>query len=77
VEAGYGWISSDKDDFKDKDEAMSYYINMPITLAPGVSITPEFGVEDYMKDGGSVADDEAAADEGKDTYFGAKWMINF
>jgi hypothetical protein len=70
VEGGYGYVSSDNDTYIDPDEAQSYYINLPITLAPGVSITPEFGVEDQMKD----ADGE---DEGNDTYFGAKWMINF
>lgn len=70
VEGGYGYISSDNDDYDKADAAQSYYINLPITLAPGVSITPEFGVEDGMKD----MDD---ADEGSDTYFGAKWMINF
>jgi len=70
IEGGYGWIASDNDDYEEADAAQSFYVNLPITLAPGVSITPEFGVEDGMKD----SDD---ADEGSDTYFGAKWMINF
>ena len=70
VEAGWGYISSDNDNYDKADAATAYYINLPITLAPGVSITPELGVEDQLKD----ADD---VDEGSDTYFGAKWMINF
>jgi hypothetical protein len=70
IEGGYGWIQSDNDNYDKKDAAQSFYVNLPITLAPGVSITPEFGVEDQMKDA-------ADADEGSDTYFGAKWMINF
>jgi len=70
IEGGYGWIASENDEYDEADAAQSFYVNLPITLAPGVSITPEFGVEDQMKD----AADE---DEGSDTYFGAKWMINF
>jgi len=70
IEGGYGMISSDNDTYKEADAAQSFYVNLPITLAPGVSITPEFGVEDQMKDAGDK-------DEGSDTYFGAKWMINF
>jgi len=70
VEGGYGWIQSDNDTFDEKDADQSFYVNLPITLAPGVSITPEFGVQDGMKD-------SADEDEGSDTYFGAKWMINF
>ncbi len=70
VEGGWGYISSDNDNYDKADAATAYYINLPITLAPGVSITPEFGVEDQLKDANDV-------DEGSDTYFGAKWMINF
>ncbi len=70
VEGGYGWIESDNDNYAKADAAQSFYVNLPITLAPGVSITPEFGVEDQLKSAGD-------ADEGSDTYFGAKWMINF
>jgi hypothetical protein len=70
VEGGYGWIESDNSDYDKADADQSYYVQLPITLAPGVTITPEFGVQDGMKD----ADD---ADEGSDTYFGAKWQMNF
>ena len=70
VEAGYGWIQSDNDQYDKADAAQAFYVNLPISLAPGVTITPEFGVEDQMK---SAAD----TDQGSDTYFGAKWMVNF
>jgi len=48
----------------DSDEVQSYYLNMPITLAEGVSIVPEIGVVDYNESG----QDEI-------TYGGAKWQI--
>lgn len=65
IEAGYGWIEQELDD-GDDDEAASYYVQMPIVLAPGVTVTPEVGIIDYDENG----QDEA-------TYFGAHWQINF
>ncbi|MCG8683766.1 MAG: porin [Desulfobacterales bacterium] len=66
LEAGYGWIEEEVDNVSGDDEAANYYVQMPITLAPGVSVTPEVGFYDYEEDG----QDEI-------TYFGAKWQINF
>ncbi len=65
LEAGYGWIEEDFDGGGD-DEAQSYYLQAPITLAPGVVVTPEVGIIDYDEDA-----------QGETTYFGAKWQINF
>ena len=74
VEAGYGYVETEFDHpgggFGIEDGAASYYLQFPITLAPGVFVTPEVGMIDY---------DENAfgADESETTYFGAKWQINF
>jgi len=67
LEAGYGYIH---DEFDDGDYgssiAQSYYLQVPITLAPGVTVTPEVGMIDER---------EAGADE--TIYFGAAWAIAF
>ena len=71
VEIGYGYQQTEYDlDGAEEDEAQSYYIQFPITLAQGVFIVPELGVVDYS--------DGWAGDTQEDiTYFGAKWQINF
>lgn len=71
VEAGYGYVQHEPDvDNSKKDDTMSYYLNATITIAPGFFVVPEVGIIDY---GNNSAD----ADEGKMTYYGAKWQINF
>ena len=73
VEIGYGYQATEfDDDAFDKDEVQSYYIQFPITLAPGVHVVPEIGVVDYMDN--FLGTDDG---EGETTYFGAKWQINF
>ena len=54
----------------DKDEARSYYAQAVITLAKGVILVPEVGMYDNMED-------DTGIDEGKRSYYGAKWQINF
>ena len=67
VEAGYGYVELEASDDSDMDdEAQSYYLQVPITLAPGVYIIPEVGVIDYKETG-----------QEETTYYGAKWQINF
>lgn len=67
---GYGYQQADRDDFNKADGQQSYYANATITVAEGFYIVPEVGVFDYMKDAGDNK-------EGKLTYFGAKWQMNF
>jgi len=67
LEAGYGVQQTELDQANSqKLEVASYYLQAPITMAPGVIIVPEIGVIDYNE-----------ANEDKITYFGAKWQINF
>ena len=49
VEIGYGYQQTEFDmSGSEEDEVQSYYIQFPITLAPGVHVVPEVGVVDYM-----------------------------
>jgi len=71
VEAGYSYLQCEKDvPGLQEDDASWYYIMLPITVAPGVTISPEFGKIDEGKD-------ENGADQGDRTYFGAYWKIAF
>lgn len=71
VEAGYGHSESEDDvDGAETDDAQTYYLQAPITLARGMSVTPEIGVLDHM-------DGSAGQDQGKATYAGMKFMIDF
>lgn len=74
-ELGIGYVNSEVevDNVTYETEAMSYYAQFPITLAPGVFIVPEIGV---INDIDYTADD-ADWDAGDKMYFGAKWQINF
>jgi hypothetical protein len=71
IEGGIGYTSYelDKGDFS-KDETIAYYINAMIDIVPGFFIVPEFGYYDFKEN-------FAGVDEGSETYFGAKWQINF
>jgi len=66
VEFGYAGLKAELDGSVVDQESKSYYAQATINLAPGVFLVPEVGVLDY--DGTTVR---------KDTYFGAKWQINF
>ena len=75
-EVGYGRVDTEisLNGIKDERDRQSYYINAMITLAKGVFIVPEIGVNDYgeTKEGGVTT-----ANHGKTTYWGLKWQINF
>lgn len=59
-------MQGEHDDADDEDEIFAYYLQVSITLASGVTITPEVGVVDY---------DEGYQDE--IACFGAKCQIDF
>ena len=69
-EAGYGAVSFKDDVSGADDEAWSYYLQAPITLAKGVYIIPKIWQLAFKEDG-------AGDDEGDVTYFDAQWKINF
>jgi hypothetical protein len=58
---------------KTKSQVYSVYANLPIKMADGFVITPEIG----MVDGGDLETGATKTKQGTDTYFGAKWQIDF
>ncbi|MCP3872902.1 MAG: hypothetical protein GY699_07080, partial [Desulfobacteraceae bacterium] len=68
LEAGYGYAVEEIDTFAQDDEVSTYYLQSVITLAPGVSITPEVGIVDYEEVTGTIEEI---------TYGALKFMINF
>jgi len=67
LEIGYGFQQTELDEANSiENESESYYVQAPITMAPGVFVVPEVGVVNYKE---GTEDDT--------TYFGAKWQINF
>jgi len=72
LEAGMGYIvnSYDSSVSSNDDPAMTYYVQVPLTLADGVFIVPEIGIFDYMENA-------AKTKEGNQLLIGAKFQINF
>ncbi|MCP3942244.1 MAG: porin [Desulfobacteraceae bacterium] len=67
LEAGFGYARTEYDGSGlTKDDVYSWYLQGPITLAPGVFIIPEMGMIDYEQ-----------SDQNLIKYLGAKWQINF
>ncbi len=74
VEAGYGANDGELDVTGTYEEDNSaYYIALPITLAPGVKVVPEFAKLDY----GEQKIGASTLDQGEMTSFGAVWYISF
>jgi predicted porin len=67
LEGGYGYVDGEVGDTDAEKTFM--YVQVPITLAKNVVLTPEFGAVDY----GEVNDVE----QGDMNYWGLRWMINF
>jgi hypothetical protein len=67
-EAGYGFREHDSDaPGTTTDEETGWYVQAVLQVAPGVFIIPEVGGDDKT----------GTDDKGDQTYFGAKWQINF
>jgi hypothetical protein len=79
LEAGYGYTKHDLDTpGRWQDTTQGYYLQCQITLAKGVTITPEIGKLDWM-DSSFVGPNAGVADQdqGDTTWFGAQWRITF
>ncbi|MCP3942243.1 MAG: hypothetical protein GY710_12255 [Desulfobacteraceae bacterium] len=65
LKAAFGYAKTEYDGFS-KDDVMSYYLQAPVTMVPGVSFIPEVGGVDY---------EQNSRDQFR--YLSAKWQINF
>jgi len=78
VEGGFGYGKNQRDLVGAAGDTevdyMSYYVQLPITLAPGVFITPEISVFDF---GDTDTTGTASVDNGQAIFYGAKFQINF
>lgn len=77
--AGIGYVTTDGKtaagvDWKKADNKLSAYVNLPITLAKGFSITPEFTYQDQLDD---ISATNIASKGKKDYIYGAKWQFDF
>jgi len=77
LEAGVGYVSGEIDlapGVTREDTTMSYYLQLAWSPAKNVFIIPEFGIIDY---GEREVTGLADVDQGKATWLGIKWQINF
>ena len=80
IEGGIGYIKTKVDDPTPgsadslENASITYYLQVPITLAPGVFIVPEITVFDY---GDVDITGIPSIKQGKLTTYGAKFQINF
>ena len=73
-EAGYGQTKTELDSvLTNENEAVAYYVQASITLAKGVYLVPEIGKIDNK----DIVNNGVSTNQGDQTYFGAKWQINF
>jgi hypothetical protein len=75
IEGGYGYMTAEDEGAKDADVGSTYYVQLPITLADGVFVVPEFSMFDDMDSG--AAKGAKTTPQGNTTYIGAKFQINF
>ena len=68
LEAGWGYASNDEKGTQVEDDVEAYYAQARITLAPGVTMTPEIGYIDFKQ----MEDFEPEV-----TYYGARFQIAF
>lgn len=71
IEAGVGYLALERDE--NEMTVMAYYVQVPLTLAPGVFIIPEISVSDF----GDFDDGTTETDLGQKLSYGAKFQINF
>lgn len=69
-ETGIGYIVHNLDGAVTKDETFSAYINLQYHVNDMFYVVPEIGIVNYMED-------NAGTEEGKKTYAGVKWQIDF
>lgn len=79
VAGGFAYAADDNSNYTKVDNRMQIFVNAPITLAKGFSITPELSYIDQLNDKqvAKVGTKYASAKGEKEYLVGAKWQINF
>lgn len=79
VEGGFSGVMHEIDVTNAKEENTIYcfYVQAPITIADGFVITPEIGMRDLGEIETKTPGATTKSDQGTETWFGAKWQINF
>jgi hypothetical protein len=73
IYAGYGQAVSELDTPGTNEKTNTYmYVGLPITLAKGVSLTPEIAITTEEHDVGAATTPAPST-----TYYGAYWRVNF
>ncbi len=70
LNAGVGYAINSNDSYTKDDTRMLVFVNAPITVAKGFSITPEVAMIDEL-------DMQSGAKGAKTYYAGAKWQMDF
>jgi hypothetical protein len=70
LEGGYAYVVGKDDGAANDDTAQSFYFQVPLTLADGVVLTPEFTLFDKMENA-------AKTKQGSESHIGAKMQISF
>jgi hypothetical protein len=74
VEASFASLSSEQDTGPtNEDDVIAYGLILPIKLAPGVMIQPEFIIQDNK----DVVTNGVSSDQGDNTIIGVWWKIDF
>jgi len=76
IEGGYGFSSGETEvgGVTSEDEKTFMYVQLPITVAKNVTLTPEFGTVDY---GDLDVTGAASVEQGDMSYWGLRWKIDF
>lgn len=75
LNAGFGYVTDDNDRFAKADNRMQIFVNAPIVLAKGFSVTPEFSYFDQLDNTNTTT---FVSTEGNKEYLvGAKWQMDF
>jgi hypothetical protein len=72
LEGGYAYVVGSDDGAANDDTAQSFYFQVPLTLADGVFLIPEYTLFDKMDSGGAVK-----TKQGSESHIGAKMQISF
>lgn len=76
LNAAFGYAADDNDTYYNTDNRMQVYVNAPIMLGKGFSVTPEITYQDQLDQAGTKGGTKPL-DGDKSYIVGAKWQMDF